>query len=111
VVYGVEIPHTNGRAGMASIRLECDISEFDFKQLHDYLRKELPHYAVPVFLRISDGMEVTGTFKHKKAPLKDAGFDLRKQDNPVYVWLPGSDSYVPLSQGLQEQIENGEHRY
>ncbi len=111
VVYGVEIPNTNGRAGMASIRLECDINEFDFKHLHDYLRKELPHYAVPVFLRISDGMEVTGTFKHKKAPLKDAGFDLRKQDNPVYVWLPGTDTYVPLSQGLQEQIENGQYRY
>lgn len=111
VVYGVEIPNTNGRAGMASVRLDCDSREFDFKQLYAGLRKELPSYSVPVFLRISDGMEVTGTFKHKKAPLKDAGFDLNKQDNPIYVWLPGSDTYVPLSQGLQEQIENGEYRY
>ena len=111
VAYGVEIPNTNGRAGMASIRLDCETSEFDFKNLYAELRKELPAYAVPIFLRISDGMEVTGTFKHKKAPLKDAGFDLNKQDNPVYVWLPGSDTYVPLSQGLQEQIENGEYRY
>lgn len=111
VAYGVEIPNTNGRAGMASIRLDCETNEFDFKNLYAELRKELPAYAVPIFLRISDGMEVTGTFKHKKAPLKDAGFDLNKQDNPVYVWLPGSDTYVPLSQGLQEQIENGEYRY
>ena len=111
VAYGVEIPNPNGRAGMASIRLDCETNEFDFKNLYAELRKELPAYAVPIFLRISDGMEVTGTFKHKKAPLKDAGFDLNKQDNPVYVWLPGSDTYVPLSQGLQEQIENGEYRY
>jgi len=111
VAYGVEIPNTNGRAGMASIRLDCETNEFDFKNLYTELRKELPAYAVPIFLRISDGMEVTGTFKHKKAPLKDAGFDLNKQDNLVYVWLPGSDTYVPLSQGLQEQIEKGEYRY
>lgn len=111
VAYGVEIPNTNGRAGMASIRLDCETHEFDFKALHQRLCSELPAYAIPVFLRISDGVDVTGTFKHKKAPLKEAGFDLQKQDAPVYVWLPGADTYVPLSKGLQEQIESGEYRY
>lgn len=111
VVYGVEIPQTNGRAGMASIRLDCEESEFDFKSLLSHLQQELPAYAIPVFIRLSQGMETTGTFKHKKAPLKDAGFDLAKQDNPVYVWLPKADSYVPLTQAIQKDIEAGEYRY
>lgn len=111
VVYGVEIPETNGRAGMASIRLDCEESEFDFKSLLKHLQQELPHYAVPVFIRLSEGMDTTGTFKHKKAPLKDAGFDLAKQDNPVYVWLPKADSYVPLTADIQKDIESGEYRY
>ncbi|MCP5162581.1 MAG: long-chain-acyl-CoA synthetase [Hahellaceae bacterium] len=111
VVYGVEIPNTNGRAGMASIRLDCDESSFDFKGLLAFLQNQLPHYAVPVFLRLSDAMETTGTFKHKKAPLKDAGFDLNKQDCPVYVWLPKGDAYVRLTPEIQAKIENGEYRY
>jgi citronellyl-CoA synthetase len=111
VVYGVEIPNTNGRAGMASLRLDCDESTFDFKAFLQYLHKELPHFAIPVFLRLSEGMETTGTFKHKKAPLKEAGFDLKKQDNPVYVYLPKADSYTPMTPDIQKNIEEGEYRY
>ncbi len=111
VVYGVEIPETNGRAGMASIRLDCEESEFDFKSLLELLQQELPAYAVPVFIRLTEGVDTTGTFKHKKAPLKDAGFDLAKQSNPVYVWLPKADSYVPLTADIQKDIETGEYRY
>jgi len=110
VVYGVEIPNTNGRAGMASIRVDGQ-KRFDFTALHHCLCQEMPHYAIPVFLRFSDGMETTGTFKHKKAPLKDAGFDLGKQDNAVYVCLPRADTYVPLTPGLQQEIEQGKYRY
>ncbi len=111
VVYGVEIPNTNGRAGMASIRFDIDHTQFDFKKFLAHLKTELPHYAIPVFIRVSAGMETTGTFKHKKAPLKDAGFDLAKQDNPVYVWLPGTDDYTQVTPELQSKIESGEFRY
>ncbi|PID44821.1 MAG: long-chain-acyl-CoA synthetase [Proteobacteria bacterium] len=111
VVYGVEIPETNGRAGMASIRIDCDHSEFNFKNFFAHLNRELPQYAIPVFIRVSEEMETTGTFKHKKSHLKDEGFDLSMQTNPVYAWLPGSDEYVPLTPELQKRIENGEFRY
>ena len=49
VVYGVEIPNTNGRAGMASIRFDIDHLQFDFKKFLTYLKGELPPYAIPVF--------------------------------------------------------------
>jgi citronellyl-CoA synthetase len=111
IVYGVEIPNTNGRAGMASIRLDCEESEFDFKSLLTTLKNELPHYAIPVFLRISEEVDTTGTFKHKKAPLKERGFDLSKQQEPVYVWLPKTEEYVPMDKTVQTKIEEGFYQY
>ena len=111
VAYGVEIPGTNGRAGMASIRLTVDENAFDFTDLLAQLRQKLPAFAIPLFLRLSEELETTGTFKHKKAPLKDAGFDLKRQDNPVYAWLPGTQTYTRLTPELQARIEAGEFRY
>lgn len=111
VVYGVEIPNTNGRAGMASIRLDQGEEAFDFSALVSFLKKELPAYAVPVFLRMSEHMDTTGTFKHQKFKLKQEGFDLSKQDNSVYVLLPGSDSYEKLTAEIQSNIEAGQYRF
>ncbi|MBD9485310.1 long-chain-acyl-CoA synthetase [Pseudomonas sp. PDM14] len=111
VAYGVEVPNTNGRAGMACIRLACAPEAFDFQALLNHLREELPAYAVPLFLRLSAQMETTGTFKHKKAPLKEQGFDPQRCADPLYAWLPGSDRYVPLDTELHAAIRSGAYRY
>ncbi|VXB23293.1 Citronellyl-CoA synthetase [Pseudomonas sp. 8BK] len=111
VVYGVEVANTNGRAGMACIRLACAPEDFDFQALHTHLRQELPAYAVPLFLRLSAEMETTGTFKHKKAPLKEQAYDLDRCSDPLYAWLPGTDRYVPLTRELQMAIAAGNYRY
>jgi len=111
VVYGVEIPNTNGRAGMASIRLDKPIEEFDFFKLLQQMKENMSDYSIPVFLSISDKVELTGTFKHVKGPLKEKGFDVGKNTNPLYVWLPESDCYVPLTQQIQNNIEQGMYRY
>ncbi|MDO9617958.1 MAG: long-chain-acyl-CoA synthetase [Pseudomonas sp.] len=111
VVYGVEVANTNGRAGMACIRLACAPEDFDFQALLTHLRQELPAYAVPLFLRLSAEMETTGTFKHKKAPLKEQAYDLEQCSDPLYAWLPGADRYVPLTRELQVAIAAGHYRY
>lgn len=111
VVYGVEVANTNGRAGMACIRLACAPEAFDFQALLTHLRQELPAYAVPLFLRLSAEMETTGTFKHKKAPLKEQAYDLDRCSDPLYAWLPGSDRYVPLTRELHAAISAGNYRY
>jgi citronellyl-CoA synthetase len=110
VVYGVEIPHTNGRAGMASLRLKEGV-EFDAQACYQHVADHLPTYAIPVFLRISTKMETTGTFKYKKTDLKKAGFDHAKVTDPVWVCLPGSSCYQPLTGGLQVEIESNKHRF
>ncbi|RMH85355.1 long-chain-acyl-CoA synthetase [Pseudomonas sp. AOB-7] len=111
VVYGVEIPGTNGRAGMACVRLDCAAADFDFHALLGQLRQALPAYAIPLFLRLSAQLETTGTFKHKKAPLKEQGFDPQRCADPLYAWLPGTASYVPLTGELHAAILAGSYRY
>ena len=111
IVYGVEIPNTEGRAGMASIGISVAENTLDFKGLLNKLQENMPDYAIPVFLSINKQVELTQTFKHLKAPLKEQGFDLQRNQNSVYVRLPKSDGYVKLTESIQEKIERGEYRY
>ncbi|MBM7334126.1 long-chain-acyl-CoA synthetase [Alloalcanivorax marinus] len=112
VVYGVEIPGTNGRAGMAELRLNQPHGEVDWAGLTAEVQRELPPYAVPVFLRITDhGVETTGTFKHQKNKLKEEKYDLEKVDDPVYVLLPGESAYQPLTPEIQQGIDGGQYRF
>ncbi|MBL4798065.1 MAG: long-chain-acyl-CoA synthetase [Oleispira sp.] len=111
IVYGVEIPNTNGRAGMASLKLNGSVEDFCFTKLVAQIKETTPEYAIPVFLRINQDVTITGTFKHMKTPLKKMGFDLEKADSPIYVRLPKADKYVPLCAELQQKIEQGQIRY
>ncbi|MGB1409498.1 AMP-binding enzyme, partial [Alloalcanivorax venustensis] len=112
VVYGVEIPGTNGRAGMAELRLDRPHEEVDWPALCAYLKRELPPYAIPVFLRITDhGVETTGTFKHQKNTLKEEKYDLNRHNDPVYVLLPGESGYQRLTPEIQAGIEAGRYRF
>ena len=111
VVYGVEIPNTNGRAGMASIRLNTPVEGFDFGLFFKRLKANMADYSIPVFLSINQGVELTGTFKHLKGPLKEKGFDVDRNTDPLYVWLPKTEKYVPLTTPLQQEIEQGSYRY
>jgi citronellyl-CoA synthetase len=109
VVYGVEIPHTNGRAGMASVVSE---SRLDLAALHAHLARELPAYALPLFLRESADIATTATFKPQKAALKKAGFDpAQVAPDKLYVLLPESAGYVPLTAKIHQRILAGEYRF
>lgn len=112
VAYGVEIDNTNGRAGMVAITPSESLASLDMRELLQFAHGQLPPYAVPLFLRIKVKMETTGTFKYQKVTLKEQGFDPDKAGNdPVYAWLPGSDSYVPVTGQLLAQIQGGHFRY
>lgn len=49
-VYGATVPHHDGRAGMAAIVMQEGV-QIDFQDLYAYLKKRLPRYAIPIFLR------------------------------------------------------------
>lgn len=104
-VYGVAIPGTDGRAGIASIVSDNDL---DLVKLHHHINKELPDYARPLFIRISHEMEVTGTFKHRKVDLVKEGIDLSAIKEPVYFNSPTDRQFVPLTHDLHDQICTGQ---
>lgn len=112
VAYGVEIRNTNGRAGMAAITPAESLATLDFSELLAFAREQMPAYAVPLFLRVKVKMETTGTFKYQKTRLKDEAFDPGKTgDDPIYAWLPGSQTYVQVTPQLLADIHGGTFRY
>jgi len=112
VAYGVEIRNTNGRAGMAAITPAESLATLDFSELLAFAREQMPAYAVPLFLRVKVKMETTGTFKYQKTRLKDEAFDPDKTgDDPIYAWLPGTQTYVQVTEQLLSDIHGGKYRY
>ncbi|RLT97040.1 long-chain-acyl-CoA synthetase [Ketobacter sp.] len=112
VVYGVQVPHADGRAGMAAITLR-DTGQgttLDGAALAAALTSALPAYAVPLFVRVRDEHEITGTFKNRKVELKKEGFDPAHSTDPVYLLDTQAGAYVPLTPERFQQIENGELR-
>jgi fatty-acyl-CoA synthase len=106
-VYGVRIPGTDGAAGMAAI--VCD-GPLDFAELREHLARALPIYARPKFLRITEKIAATSTFKHSKAELQRAGFDPSAISDPIYFDDGATKAYVRLDNALQARIAAGEVR-
>ena len=58
VVYGVDVPGVEGKAGMAAI-VE-DAAKFDLDRFLINLKAELPSYAIPLFVRLVTSLDITG---------------------------------------------------
>ena len=110
VVYGVEIPGTNGRCGMAALRPAPGLVP-DWHELAAHLDRELPPYAIPLFVRLLAKVETTGTFKYKKTDLKREAYDPAATQDALFVRLPGEDHYRPLDADLYRAIQNDEYRF
>jgi len=104
-VYGVEVPRRDGRAGMAALVLTDSI---DLTAFRDYLAKTLPGYAQPLFFRICKKMEITATFKQKKAELVQLAYDPSKTDDPIYFNDPEQRAFVRLDKIVYERIQTGQ---
>jgi citronellyl-CoA synthetase len=110
-VYGVKIPDTDGRAGMAAIvPLVERPQDFNFKGLVEMLKRELPEFAIPRFIRFREELEQTPSMKFKKDQLKKEGYDIEKAEGPVYVLLPGKAEYVKLTGTVMRKIEEGKYK-
>jgi len=103
-VYGVAVPGAEGRAGMAALVAERG---FDPEALAEKLDGELASYARPVFLRLRPELEITGTFKLKKADLVREGFDPDRVDDPLYWYDPAKGRYAPLTRAVFADIAAG----
>ncbi|ABE38341.1 AMP-dependent synthetase and ligase [Rhodopseudomonas palustris BisB5] len=103
-VYGVSVPHTDGRAGMAALVVD---DRFDLAALHRHLAERLPAYARPVFIRIQAALQITGTFKQNKQDLIRDGFDPVVVSDPLYLGDATAAGYVVLDEPLHRRIAAG----
>ena len=104
-VFGVEVPDTGGRAGMAAIKLR-DGAEFDGKALAKTAYDNLPGYAAPLFVRIVESLETTSTFKSRKVDLRKQGYGPDVKD-PLYVLKGRDEGYVPFYDDYPQQVADG----
>lgn len=105
--YGVSIPGTEGRAGMAALVAHHDL---DLAALRAHLANRLPAYARPVFLRIQKELAVTSTFKHAKQDLMRCGYNPSASEDAIYFNDPERQAYVRLDQELFDRIQAGRCR-
>jgi citronellyl-CoA synthetase len=112
-VYGVEIPKTDGRAGMAAIVLNDgrDVEQLDIKALSDHICESLPAYARPIFIRILNELPSTATHKLQKGDLREHAYHLDKVADKLLVMKPSERCYTPLDQDFYDQIMQGTAAY
>ncbi len=110
VVYGVKVPNTDGRAGMASLIIEQG-RRFDPSEFYQHIKRKLPDYAVPLFVRLSQYHETTTTFKVKKTELKKESFRQAHPEDTIFVLIDRALGYEPLNAKILADIESGNIRF
>ncbi|HZR82160.1 MAG TPA: long-chain-acyl-CoA synthetase [Candidatus Binatia bacterium] len=108
-VYGVRIPGSDGRAGMALV-VPADGAAFDPASFYAHAARTLPAYARPLFVRVADAVDVTGNFKNRKLRLQDEAFDLDRVRDPLWLRDDERATYVPLDRALADEIAAGRRK-
>lgn len=104
-VFGVEVPDTGGRAGMAAVKLR-EGATFDGAALAKRLYGALPVYSVPLFIRLVESLETTSTFKSRKVELRNEAYGPDVSD-PLYVLAGRAEGYVPFYDDYPAEVAAG----
>nr|XP_023687699.1 long-chain fatty acid transport protein 4 [Paramormyrops kingsleyae] len=108
VVYGVEIPRSEGKAGMAAI---ADPShETDLEKFAQELERVLPAYARPVFLRFLREVDKTGTYKFQKSDMRRDGYNPQVMSDKLYFLDVTRGRYVELTTEVYRNIISGQQK-
>jgi len=108
-VYGVELPHHDGRAGCVAIVLAEEPTDRLLSDLAKHAHATLPRFAVPLFLRLTKNMEVTGTNKQQKHIVRSQGVDPEKTGQDELFWLKNG-TYVKFRKQDWEELNGGRVR-
>lgn len=105
-VYGVELPHHDGRAGCVALILAEEPSERLLADLAQHVQKKLPRFAVPLFLRLTKEMQTTGTNKQQKHIVRAEGVDPAKMGDDDLFWLKNG-TYARFGKKDWEELNGG----
>ncbi|MCJ1387858.1 hypothetical protein MMC18_000701 [Xylographa bjoerkii] len=107
-VYGVELPGHDGRAGCAATVFDREVDSQLLESFAGHIHRQLPKYAVPVFLRVTKEIPATGNNKQQKHVLRSQGVHPGKVDSgDKLYWLKGG-TYVEFQASDWEAIEAGQ---
>uniref|UniRef100_A0A914BVE0 Very long-chain fatty acid transport protein n=1 Tax=Acrobeloides nanus TaxID=290746 RepID=A0A914BVE0_9BILA len=110
-VYGVKVPGTEGRAGMAAIVKSpyCQLSEEEFlDEIAEKLSSTLASYAIPVFIRLCEDVDKTGTYKLVKTNLQRMSYLPDSQGiHRIFIWDQCSKKYLHLNEERRKSLEDG----
>ncbi|KXS21743.1 acetyl-CoA synthetase-like protein [Gonapodya prolifera JEL478] len=116
-VYGVQIPGLDGmgRTGTAAVIFKDHVRNPEayerksLRALSQYVKRQLPPYAIPRFLRVYQNFDAvsTVTFKHRKVELQKEGFDPSKISERLYFFDEGKGGYVSLTPEVYNTIVAG----
>lgn len=112
-VYGVRLPHHDGRAGCAA--LELDSSSLNEKEagtlmadISVHAKQRLPKYAVPQFMRLVQQMERTGNNKQTKATLRNGGVNPANLEAGESLWWLNDGIFVPFQEPEWQKLSGGQ---
>jgi acyl-CoA synthetase (AMP-forming)/AMP-acid ligase II len=105
-VYGVELPHHDGRAGCVAIVLAEEPNEKLLRDLASHAKAKLPRFAVPLFLRRMKNMQITGTNKQQKHVVRKEGVDPAKVGDDELFWLKDG-TYVRFGKRDWDELNGG----
>lgn len=107
-VYGVELPHHDGRAGCAAVVLHGQPSDDVLRGIAQHVKQSLPKFALPIFLRVMppEAMQTTGTNKQQKHGLRAQGVKPSDTEAGSVYWLK-DDTYVPFGERDWNELNGG----
>ena len=88
-----------------AVILDDPSSPIEMSTLTDELRKQgLPPYARPCFIRLTEHIELTGTFKVKKTVFQEEAYDPARVTEPIYYLNQRMQTYERLTPELYDLI-------
>lgn len=113
VVVGIKVPGYEGRAGFAVIKLNQEIANIPERDIVNllnnmlyHLKKSLPKYAMPLFVKFVDDITMTDNHKIPKKIYRDQRLPSGVDGTDQIYWLKNNyQEYAPLTQGDWEDIE------
>ena len=109
-VYGVEIPNTDGKAGMICIKID-DKKSFDTDLFSQFVANTLPKYSIPLFIRVKDELEFTGTHKLRKVNLRKQGYDVNIIKEHLYFWDSTTNRYKIFDRKQYQNLMDGKIKF
>jgi len=107
-VYGVEVPRHDGRAGCAALTLSKPLTDDLLNDLAQHATKNLPKYAIPIFLRVTQDQMVTGNNKQQKHIFRSQGVDLSRIPTEDQMYYFTGNSYAKFTEKEWNRLQGGQ---